>query len=170
MGIAGDPCPLNPGTLPRADVDLLAASGAVGIVGQASPGNAMSKESDLTKLTMASGLVAGLKKSFKPSDKLIVGGVPYTRDEIIAIFEEHTVAIDDKRKKYAVYRGAVARERKLAKRSLGIYLTLHTVLGNLFGWDDLVRFGMKKHGKPGPKTVEAKLAGVQKRAKKRAAK
>jgi hypothetical protein len=29
---------------------------------------------------------------------------------------------------------------------------------------------MKKHKKPGPKALEAKLAGVQKRAKKRAPK
>ena len=53
---------------------------------------------------------------------------------------------------------------------MDLYLTLHTVLGNLFGWENLPRFGMKQHKKPGPKTVEAKMAGVQKRAKKRAAK
>jgi hypothetical protein len=130
----------------------------------------MSKESDLTKRTMASRLVMGLKKHLKPDDKLMLAGVVYTRDEIIAVFEEHTTAIDDKRKRYAAYRSEVARERKLAKRSLGLYHTLHTVLGNLFGWVNLGRFGMKEHKKPGPKTLQSKLAGVQKRAKKRASK
>jgi hypothetical protein len=130
----------------------------------------MSKESDLSKLTMASKLVAGLKKHFKPTDKLLVSGVEYSRDEVIAVFDEHTTALDEKRKRYASYRSAVARERALAKRSLALYLDLHTVLGNLFGWVNLVRFGMKEHKKPGPKTLDAKLAGVQKRAKKRAPK
>jgi len=35
---------------------------------------------------------------------------------------------------------------------------------------NLGRFGMKEHKKPGPKTLESKLAGIQKRAKKRASK
>ena len=169
-GIAGDRCPANSGTLAVAYVDLLAADGLVGIVGQGSPGNAMSKESDLTKLTRASNLVTGLRKHFKPGEKLVVGGVQYTRDEIIALFEEHTAAIDDKRKRYAAYRAEVARERKLARRSLGLYLDLHAALGNHFGSVNLWRFGMKEHGKPGPKTLQSKVAGVQKRAKKRASK
>jgi hypothetical protein len=156
--------------LTATDVDLLGADGHVEIVGQGSPGIAMSKESDLTKRTRAAGLVAGLRKHFKQGDRLVVGGVEYSRDEVIAIFEEHTTALDDKRARYAAYRAVVASERKLARRSRAMYTTLHTVLGNLFGWENLGRFGMKQHKKPGPKTVEAKLAGVRKRAKRRASK
>ncbi len=130
----------------------------------------MSKESTITKRAMASALVAGIKKSFAPTDRVVVDGVEYAWSEIIAVFDEHTAAIDEKQARYASYRAAVALERKLARRALHLYHVLHDVLRNRFGPHALPRFGMKPHGKPGPKTVEAKLAGVQKRAKKRAAK
>jgi hypothetical protein len=170
MAIAGHRSPVNSGNLSAADVDLLATTGPVGIVGQASPGIAMSKESDVTKRSMAYKLVTGLKKHLKASDKLWINGVEHTRDELIAFFDEHTAALDEKRDRYAMYRSSVARERRLSRRSLGLYKRLHTILRNLFGPEHLGRFGMKEHKRPGPKTIASKLAGVRKRAKKRAAK
>jgi len=141
---------------PAISATSVAARDAPGIAGDRCPAN--------------SGTLAVAYVDLLAADGLVVGGVQYTRDEIIALFEEHTAAIDDKRKRYAAYRAEVARERKLARRSLGLYLDLHAALGNHFGSVNLWRFGMKEHGKPGPKTLQSKLAGVQKRAKKRASK
>jgi hypothetical protein len=130
----------------------------------------MSKESSVTKQSRAHGAVKGLRKLLKPGDTVPIGGVAYSREEIIAAFERHEVALALKRTRYAEYRSAVAQERELARMTNMLWVGLHRWADAVRGRDGLVALGMRAYKKTGPKTVEAKLAGVRKRAKKRASK
>jgi len=130
----------------------------------------MSKESKATKLARAGKVILGLRKRYKPGDILVIDGVSRTRDEVIAIFQQHIDALRAKDTRYAAYRSAVVFERKLAKQVLALWLHMQKLFNATLGPHGPPTFGMKARRKPGPKTTAAKLAGVQKRAKKRAPK
>jgi hypothetical protein len=61
----------------------------------------------------------------------------------------------------------VRQEKALAKQANEMWLVLYDVARNAFGPQGPRKLGMKVHGKPGPKTIEAKAAGVAKRASAR---
>lgn len=130
----------------------------------------MSKESAITKLARARKVIQGLRKHFKPRETVRVDGRDLTREQIIGLFTRHVAAIDAKRRRYDAYRRAVADEREVAKATLAMWYGIHNTVSAKLGRRNLGDFGMRQHKKPGPKTTQAKLAGVQKRAKKRAAK
>jgi hypothetical protein len=129
----------------------------------------MSKESAITKAERARRVLRGLKQLFKDSPVLRVDGVPYRRAQIEALFRAHLAAIDEKAARYAAYRQAVAAERAIARKTNAMWIDLYVAVLGRFGRAKLPVLGMKLHRKPGPKTVAAKLAGVQKRAKKKRA-
>jgi hypothetical protein len=128
----------------------------------------MSKESALTKAERARLVVTNLPKLFPKNASMFVGGRKWTRDELVAFYKSHLAALDRKVARYAAYREAVAQEKTLAREANDVWIHLYSVMENEIGADGPTRLGMKRHRKPGPKTLEAKVAGVQKRAKKRA--
>ncbi len=130
----------------------------------------MSKESAITKLARARNVIQGLRRHFKAREVIRVDGKDFTRAQIIRLFKRHEAAIDAKRRRYDAYLRAVADERALAKATLAMWYGIHNTVSAKLGRKNLPGFGMREHKKPGPKTVASKLAGVQKRAKRRAAK
>jgi len=133
-------------------------------------GTVMSKESSVTKLARAHAVVKGLKKAYGPGDRIVLDGVAHARDDLVDLFESQIAAILDKKLRYAEYRGAVKVEREVGKRARATWVSLHRATSAMKGAAELLVLGMKPRGKPGPKTLQAKLASVQKRAKKRAPK
>jgi hypothetical protein len=128
----------------------------------------MSKESGVTKVVRAENVATLLPKAFPKNVSLYVHGKKWTRDEVIAFFRSHVAAIREKASLYAQYRDAVRREKALAKQANAMWFVLYDIASNEFGQQGPRKLGMKLHGKPGPKTIEAKAAGVAKRAKKKA--
>jgi hypothetical protein len=139
----------------------------VEIGGQPRPENAMSKESGVTKAERARQVIKGLKSVYPTNQKVILGGKAYMRDDVIALYRSHLAALDAKTARYGAYQQAVADERAIAAKTNDLWVTLYGVVLNLKGEPGLNALGMKRRRKPGPKKVEAKLAGVQKRAAKK---
>jgi hypothetical protein len=130
----------------------------------------MSKESTVTKQSRANSTVKGLRTLLGPNDKVRIAGDLYSRDEIIGAFERHKAAIALKRTRWAAYREAVALERELARTANRFWVGLRRWANGTRGDEDLATLGMRRDRKTGPTTLQSKVAGVQKRAKKRAAK
>jgi hypothetical protein len=153
---------------PRNSAPSVDASASVEIVGEARPEDSMSKESTIQKVTMARGAIRGLKKRFGPNVVIVLWGKKWKRKDLVALLESHLAAIEEKRKRKAAYEASVAAEKALARRVLPLLLGLRRSVNITFGGGALAEFDMKRYGKPGPKTTAAKLAGVEKRAAKRA--
>jgi hypothetical protein len=168
--MVGQACPAISATVLAAKDAPLAARRRPEIDGHPRPVNAMSKESSITKLARARKVILGLRKHFKAREVIRIEGKDLTREEVIGLFARHVAAIDAKRRRYDAYRRAVAEERELARAALDMWLGIHNTVSVKLGRRRLGDFGMRGHRKPGPKTTQAKLAGVQERAKKRAAK
>jgi hypothetical protein len=127
----------------------------------------MSKESATTKLTRARNVLRGLKKLLKPRGKMLVDGVPRSRGDMEALFQSHIDAIDAKARRYAAYQQAVAAERAIARKTNALWINLYLAVRGQHGLAGVSVLGMKPHKKPGPKTLASKLAGVQKRARRK---
>lgn len=149
---------------------LQGGDAAATFVGRPCPGNSMSKESTVTKRSRANSVAEGLRKLLAPGDEVRIHGVLHTRDEVIDAFERHKKALELKRVRWAAYRRAVAEERELARTANWFWVGLKQWANGLLSPEDILVLGMSKHRKTGPKTLRGKLAGVQKRAKKRRAK
>jgi hypothetical protein len=129
----------------------------------------MSRIGAITKAERARQVIGGLGKAFDPGAKVVLGGKTYLQDEVIAIFRAHLAAIDAKKSRYAAYQQAVAEERALAKQTADLWQSLTNLVRVTVAKTKLPVMGIRARKKPGPKTVAAKAAGVEKRAKKRRA-
>ncbi len=127
----------------------------------------MSRIGAITKAERARQVTTNLDKAFDPGVKLVLGGKAYTHDEVKAIFQSHLAAIDAKKSRYAAYQQAVAQERALAKQTAELWQSLTNVVRVTMPATKLPVMGIRARKKPGPKTVAAKAAGVEKRAKKK---
>jgi hypothetical protein len=141
--------------------------GSLEIGGRARPENIMSRIGAVTKAERARQVIDNLGKVFPPGAQVVLGGKAYLDDEVIAIFRAHLAAIDAKKKRYAEYQQAVAAEQALAKQTADLWQSLTNVVRVRLPATKLPVMGIKARKKPGPKTVAAKAAGVEKRAKKR---
>ncbi len=135
--------------------------------GRARPENSMSRIGAITKAERARQVMTSLGSVFPPGEKLVLGGKTYLQDEVIAIFRAHLAAIDAKKSRYAAYQQAVAEEQALAKQTGEMWQDLTGVVRIRMPKAKLPVMGIRARKKPGPKTVEAKAAGVEKRAKKK---
>lgn len=158
--------PTASGSAPRAAAP---STSALKMRGNTLPSNAMPVQSKLEKMTTARNVIAGLKKRFGSVPFMMVSGKKYKPAEVIAFYERHLAAIEDVRKKWAAWQLALRAERAMRKPAIAMTLGLKASVSNRFGFDAYADFGWSRPKKPGPKTVQAKLAGVEKRAKKRQA-
>ena len=127
----------------------------------------MSRIGAITKSERARQVMTNLDKAFDPGEKVVLGGKTYLQDEVIAIFRAHLAAIDAKKSRYAAYQQAVAEEQALAKQTADLWQSLTNVVRIRTPKAKLPVMGIRARKKPGPKTVAAKAAGVEKRAKKK---
>jgi hypothetical protein len=130
----------------------------------------MPVQTKIEKLSNAHCVVRGLKKHYVRGDVLMLDGAALERDEVIARFDEQVAAIDGVLQAWGAWQAALRRERGLREPMRNLTTSLKARV-----WVDKTRsayaaFGWPTPKKPGPKTAAAKFAGVQKRAKKRAAK
>jgi hypothetical protein len=129
----------------------------------------MPVQSKLEKQEIARGAIRGVKKRFGGFAGVMIHGKKYTPAEIVAFYEKHLAAMEDIRKTWIAWQLAIRAERALRRPAATMTLGLRTVVRQQFGLEAYADFSWPKPKKPGPKTVRAKLAGVQKRAKKRQA-
>ncbi len=122
----------------------------------------------IEKLTTARNVVQGLKKRYEPGAVLRMLGADYARDDLIALFEEQIEAIKAVDAARAAWQEAILRERALRRRTRRAAVLLRSKAYDDFGAPGSRDFGWDPPKPPGPKTLASKMAGVEKRAKKRA--
>ena len=123
----------------------------------------MPKMSKAMRAVRAMGIIAGIEKRFGRRNILALGGRQYTPGELAAVFQSQIDAVDQVDAAHAAVVNAVAREREIARTVRNLTRLLRFWIGAEFGsdaeaWAD---FGLTAPKKPGPKTVEAKLAGAE---------
>jgi hypothetical protein len=133
--------------------------------GNALPSIFMPVQSRIEKLTTAQDVISGVKKRFTPGRSYMVAGKSYTTEQIIACYEAQLAALEAVRLAYIAWQVALHDERKLRKPTIRFTVDLKTVVQSNWGTSAFGDFGWKAPKKPGPKTVKAKLAGVEKRRK-----
>jgi hypothetical protein len=158
VAIEGDELPPIPTTLPRQVTDLK-------IDGNGLPSIFMPVQSRIEKVSTARDVIAGVKKRFTPGAAQVVCGKTFTTEQIIARYEAQLAALEQVRLAYIAWQGALLAERKLRKPMIALTLDLKRFVNGNFGPSAFGDFGWKPPKKPGPKTVKAKLAGVEKRRK-----
>ena len=153
--------------LPSTSTAVTSRRGALEIAGNALPSNSMPVQSLLEKVTTAKDVIRGVRKLFGDRPFVWLHGKKATPAEIIARYEEHLASMERVRQARIAYDVALDAERRLRRPMQGLTLAVKAaVLGEL-GGGVFPEFGWPKPKKPGPKTVKAKLAGVEKRAAKR---
>jgi hypothetical protein len=137
------------------------------IAGKPLPSNFMPVQSRIEKLVTAQDVIHGLKKRLEPGATHLVGGKRFTTEQLIARYEAQLAALEAVRQAWIAWQMALDAERKLRKPTIGLTLDLKNFVSVHFGLGAYGDFGWKAPKKPGPKTVKAKLAGVEKRRKNR---
>jgi hypothetical protein len=122
-------------------------------------------QSKLEKISIAQNVIRGIKKTLAPGEKRSIGGVVYTREELIARYEDHLAKLEAIRQAWAAWQEALAAERSLRKPMTDLTYHLKQTVHGRWGVRRFGDFGWEVPKKPGPKTVKAKLAGVEKRRK-----
>ena len=124
----------------------------------------MPKTSQVTRATRAMSIVAGLKKRFPASEPIKVNGKPYSRAELIALFQEQIEALDRIRVARIALGTAVAEERAVARRTTKLTLALKWTVRHVLGMTrvSFADFGWALPKKRGPKTLAGKLSGIEK--------
>lgn len=158
MAIVGSVLPTDSSTASSAATPLK-------IGGNRLPSISMPVQSRLEKLNNAREVIRGVKKRFEPGRTYPFHGVRLTGEEIIARFEAQLVALDAVRAAWAAWQKALGAERKLRKPLIELTTHLKRLVLMQWGPQAFVDFGWEPPKKPGPKTVKAKLAGVEKRRK-----
>jgi hypothetical protein len=123
----------------------------------------MPKQSKGTKAMRAFHVIAGVKKHFPRQGALMVGGTPYTPEQLVRFFQAHIDAIDAVDAAHADVLAAITRERDVARQVRKLTHLLKYVVAVMLGedpstWAD---FGWEPPKKPGPKTLEAKVRGAE---------
>jgi hypothetical protein len=131
----------------------------------------MSRITKSNKLAQAHEVILGLERRFPPRMVHVIARKRYTTRQLVRLYQSQIDALAEIDHANAVLKVALAKEQAIAKEVAAMTAALkglvHARLGmNITSWGD---FGWTLPKKPGPKTVEAKLAGVRKRAERRAA-
>ena len=131
----------------------------------------MPRATQTTKLERARTLVAGIQKHLAAGGKYYLQGRAFSRDDLIATFQEELDALRAIQAARAALASAVAREVDVERRVRSLELDLKGLVQNLFGHriDVLGAFGWSVPKKPGPKTPAAKALGAEKAAATRKA-
>jgi hypothetical protein len=132
----------------------------------------MPRISKIDKLAQARNIIRGVSSRFTKGTGYQLAGKKYSPRELIALFQAHVDAIHEVEAARARFTVAVLNEKEAARRTAGMAQALRLFIAGNFGEAPEVwgAFGWDPPKKPGPKTVRAKVAGVQKRATGRAAK
>ena len=121
----------------------------------------------LEKVTTARNIIAGLRKRYPPGAVLMRLGRRYVREDLIALFEEQLAAIGDVETTWAAWQDALMREERLRGPAREAEVAVRDAVYNQHGAAGSRDFGWEPPKKTGPKTVASKMAGIEKRAKKR---
>jgi hypothetical protein len=124
-------------------------------------------QSKLEKVSNANQVVRGFRERFSGTDELWVDGKRLRVDDVVARYQAQLEAIQRVTVAWAAWQTALKAERAMRKPMRELTVALKAAVLQMLGPRVLASFGWKKPRKPGPKTVKAKLAGVQKRAGKR---
>jgi hypothetical protein len=125
----------------------------------------MPRISKVNKLTRANSIISGLSKHFALRTRRRIAGKRYSQREMVAVFQAHLDAIRGVDAARIALSVAVKKEQALARRVKALTEELRSFIANEYGErpDVLADFGWRLPRKPGPQTVAAKLAGVEKR-------
>jgi hypothetical protein len=124
----------------------------------------MPRISQTAKYAATTTLIDGIKKRLSAGKSYRVGGKTYSHEQLLASFQEQTQALEAIRSARIALAAAVARERLVARRAKAVRVALEQFLLNEFGPTSpvLAEFGVTAPKKPGPKTLQGKLAGAEK--------
>lgn len=125
----------------------------------------MPVQSRIEKLTTAQDVIDGVRKRFTPGKVYVVAGKRYTTEQIVAMYQTQLAALEAVRQAWIAWQEALADERKLRRPMVRFTVDLKRVVHGHWGLGAFGDFGWQPPKKPGPKTVKAKLAGVEKRRK-----
>ncbi len=131
----------------------------------------MPKIGQITKRTQAASLITGIKKHLAHKKAHFFMGASFSTKDLIALFQSHLDALDKISGLRAALAGAVADERRLAKRTKAVAKGLKAFMAGTKGVSPVLfnDFGWRVPKRPGPKTVAGKLAGAEKTRATRAA-
>jgi hypothetical protein len=109
-------------------------------------------------------LVRGIKKRLADERLLAIRGRQVAPGDVIAILEQHIELLRRVASVRAQLSDAVRAERAAEKEILSMLDPLYRAVVNRYGERarPLADFGLKLHGKPGPKTNESKLESARK--------
>ena len=125
----------------------------------------MPRISKIEKRAAATNVTSGLGSSLMKRMRYLIGGKTYSRRELVAVFRAHIDAIDDVDRARATLADKVRKEKEASKQAKAIARMLKLKILGHFGASPtaLGAFGWSVPKKPGPKTIAAKAAGVNKR-------
>jgi len=153
--------------LPASSGALMTRTWALEIDGNALPSNSMPVQARLEKVTTANDVIKGVRRRLMHMPVIPLGGRKLTPDALVALYEAQLAAIERVRQAWSAYQQALFEERRLRKPMQAMTVHVKNAVMMELGPDGYPDFGWKTPKKPGPKTVKAKLAGVQKRAAKK---
>jgi hypothetical protein len=162
--------PENPASTARSGPVAAREAPFVEIVGRLLPWDAVPVQTKQEKVAIARAVIRGLKKSWGPREVLRIWGEDCTVQALIDRYQQQLDAIAEVDRRYAAWRGAVRREKQLRRPMQVFSGRLRRRVQLQLGPDALADFEWAVPKKPGPKTLAGKLAGAQKRAKKKASK
>lgn len=129
----------------------------------------MPVQSKLEKVTDARNVIAGIKKRLLGDRNVILEGDRYTPRQVLRMYEAQLAAIARVSTAWAAYQEALRAEKALRVPMRRTTVSLKRYVQIWHGPAGCADFRWEMPKKTGPKTVAGKLAGVQKRAKKRQA-
>jgi hypothetical protein len=131
----------------------------------------MPRPTQTIKAIRMTKLMAGIHKHLSKEDALRFKSRAYTLGELVAVFQAELDALDQIAAARTRLTAAVAKERTLEQQARRLELAIKSFIVARFGTraDVLGDFGWEVPRKPGPKTVDAKLAGALKGAATRKA-
>ena len=117
-----------------------------------------------------SALANGLVANFLPTDTFDIGGVKYTRDELVTEFNGFVTAAEDTKDKHREWLAAVQTERQVEAQARPLRDGVHGILAVKLGKSSpqLETYGFAPE-RPRRKTAKAKADAVTKAADTRAA-
>ncbi len=124
----------------------------------------MARQTGLQRQSRYLALAQGVRKRWAGRGTMLVGGLPYTQEEILEELDALAGEFDKTRKAHAAWRTQVARQRKHERARRDFVRLLSKSVEAEFGHDAsaLGDFGMRKPKKTGPKTVETKARSAEK--------
>jgi hypothetical protein len=124
----------------------------------------MGGHSKLTKKERNRAIARGLQKHARRLEGLVLDGEPVDVAVLVTRLRAHVAKLDAIDALEGQRREAVAEERAIEAELRPKLVSLRKILANMLGNASpmLIDFGFEPYGKPGPKSVAAKVEGAKK--------